>query len=524
MRSKWRELAHSNYLLNLAEIRQGKDHLDSVPFQFMVDLIGVCNMRPHCCMCVLDESNPSVHPGLDRNAFDHIHGLFERCSYITDCSTGEVLLHPHLFAFLDLIDAKGKAIGLTSNAVLLTKKTTERLLPYSRSLYFIFSLDASSNATYQKLRGPHFDRVCSNIANYCHERRRTSEPLMTDVGLCFIPMRCNRHEIPSFFDLAGELGADYVLFTSLYSRPVNKIERRDNFVFDYYHESLDFHELEECRSMAIEASLRTGIEFRCQYNITGEQVAQELKPPEVSDVDAPCVMPWRYAKLVHNGETNPCLYILESMGNWKKDRFESIWNGKEWREIRLQLVSGQLAEQCFNASSCPIVRCYRHRSNGEAATADLLRRARTNDGYLIDVCDNEFQQFIITGVHPIEHDPRTGQGYRWLDASATIRLPSLPSGTAHEVIIHGQTHKPNIEEHPIHTIVTVDGEVVGNATFVDAYPTAICFPLNSASHRPLVEITSTHCWRPADYWQDSSGDRRLLSFRTSTIAVVPRRE
>ncbi|MBM3285332.1 MAG: DUF4214 domain-containing protein, partial [Candidatus Aminicenantes bacterium] len=265
------KLAAENKRLNDEEVAAGKTILRSTPVTFNLDLIGVCNMKPACSMCLnwVDDIGPRHHPGLTAGDLRAFGEPLRLAWDVINCSIGEPLILKDLLPVVELLASWEKPFGINSNGLALTPELTDRLTPYVENLTVTFSVDAATPETYAKIRGPHFLKVIENIAYYS-EKRRTAYPegCGSKTGMVMLPMRVNRHEIRAFVRLAAWLGMDVVEL-----RPLNECSgewkvKKGGFLFDYKEQMLSPQELEDVRQEAEETAAESGIVLDCQYQVS----------------------------------------------------------------------------------------------------------------------------------------------------------------------------------------------------------------------------------------------------------------
>jgi MoaA/NifB/PqqE/SkfB family radical SAM enzyme len=354
-------LTVENDSLNDEEIRVGKSELRSRPTIFNIDLIGTCNMSPPCSMCINwnGDVGPRHHNGLTVADIERFGAHLQTAHEVINCGIGEPLLNRDLVPIIQLFHSWGKPFGFNSNGLALGPALVDRLAPYFEVLTIVFSLDAATAATYVKVRGRHFDQVVANIARYCARRREAApEGLASRTGIVFMPMRCNRHETADFIRLGARLGVDVVELRAL--NQINKewVAQRGDFTFDYNREILTPDELEEIRQQAVETARDEGIALECQYQASPESTFGFFNPAEYRDLPIRCVLPWRYILPYQNGDTQPCCFISESIGDWRQNGLEKLWNGPIMRKLRSQMADGGLPELCRRFPSCPVVQAY----------------------------------------------------------------------------------------------------------------------------------------------------------------------
>jgi MoaA/NifB/PqqE/SkfB family radical SAM enzyme len=265
---------------------------------------------------------------------------------VINCSIGEPLLNRDLIPIVQLFFDWGKPFGFNSNGLALSPALTERLVPYFEILTIIFSLDAATAETYAKVRGRFFDRVVENIAHYSARRREVApDGFASKTGIVFMPMRCNRHETADFI----RLGVDVVERWALNWIKENWVVRRGDFTFNYHQEVLTPAELEEIRQEAVEVAAAEGVRLECRYQVSPESTFFFFIPPQYRDLGICCILPYQ------NGNTAPCCFITDDLGDWRKTGLEKPWNGPFMQKLRGQMATGNLPGLCRRFPSCPVV-------------------------------------------------------------------------------------------------------------------------------------------------------------------------
>lgn len=417
------QLARSNYALNLEEIIQGREILESRPPYFQIDLIGLCNIRPYCRMCSIDVTDVAFHRGITEETVLSYMDFIEKSLQVTNCSTGEPLLHRKLGRFLELFHQRGKKFGFSSNGLLLDERRSKELLKFGSSLAINFSLDAATAETFARIRSDDFDRVIGNIRNFCAARRALPAEQRPEIALCFIPMRLNQHEIPAFFELGAELGVGHIELRPLIYMELNKVVTHNGFTFNYHEQLLSYTELERCHRLALEAAERTGVVLNWQHEVSGDDPYVLFRPPELPSIETPCTMPWTFLLPYHDGRTVACCYMVESVGDWRQGGLEKVWNGEKLRGIRRSLAAGQLARECLNSPSCPLVK-KKHHEERDGRLEELVTRSSSADGEIrFRVADPDFPELIGFGVYPVEEPGGGEASFRWLADIARLKLP-----------------------------------------------------------------------------------------------------
>jgi MoaA/NifB/PqqE/SkfB family radical SAM enzyme len=347
-----------NTALNDRETREKKTVLRSRPYIFNIDLIGTCNMTPPCRMCLnwRNGVGPRHHKGLKLADIKRFGEHLQLAHEVINCGIGEPLLNRDLIPILQLFHDWGKLFGFNSNGLALSPALTERLVPYFEILTILFSIDAATAETYAKIRGRFFDRVVKNIAYYSARRREVApDGLASKTGIVFMPMRSNRHETADFIRMGARLGVDVVELRALNWIKENWVVRRGGFTFNYHQEVLTPAELEEIRQEAMEVAAAEGVRLDCQYQVSPESTFFFFIPPQYRDLGIRCILPWRFILPYQNGNTAPCCFITDDLGDWRKTGLEKLWNGPFMQKLRGQMATGKLPDLCRRFPSCPVV-------------------------------------------------------------------------------------------------------------------------------------------------------------------------
>jgi len=380
-----------NTSLNDREIRERRTVLESRPVTFNIDLIGICNMKPPCRMCLNweDGKNPHYHKGLRVEDIRRFGEHLQLAQDVINCGIGEPFLNRDLIPILGLFLDWGKRFGFNSNGLALDRAMTDRLVPFFEILTIVFSLDAATAETYARIRGPHFERVVENISYYLRRRREAApEGWASKAGIVFMPMRGNRREAADFVRLGARLGVDIVEFRALNRIETDWVVDRDGSVFDYRQEILSPAELEEVRQEAAAVAAAEGVRLDCQYQASPESTFYFFLPPEFRDAGVRCVLPWRFLLPYQDGTTVPCCFIKDDLGDWRKTGLEPLWNGPYMQNLRAQMSTGDLPYTCRRFPSCPVVQAaFSEEKDRKPPVADLppaLRLAVPRKGFLLN--------------------------------------------------------------------------------------------------------------------------------------------
>ncbi len=281
---------------NIAEL--ANYYIPPLPCVYWIDIMRECNLK-----CVMCPQSRGLVPRPARMPLD----LFQRI--VDDVGvnhpllklylSGEPLLHPDLFAMIDHAGVRGCRTMIHTNATCLTEEMSERLLS-SRLTFVSFSFDGGSAEVYERLRPPaKFEQVRSNIRRYLDLRRRHGRGPHTTVEI--IRMQDTDSLLQAFVKEWMAYGADNV------------------HIAPY----LTWHGLVEDRHV-------------------------ERPPP--APLFKPCAAIFQHGCLLSDGTAVPCCLDVNGrvpLGNITKGHFRDIWSGNDYRRLRLQMLTGTLADDCI---------------------------------------------------------------------------------------------------------------------------------------------------------------------------------
>jgi len=277
---------------NIAEMMDY--YIPPLPSVYWIDITRICNLR--CIMCPQSR-------GLRRRRANMPMATF--CRIIDDIRanhplvklymSGEPLLRGDLLDMIDYAGDRGCRTMVHTNATMLTKELSERIL--SSSLDFLsFSFDGCTPEVYEMLRPPAtFERVRSNIEQYLDLRGDRDGGPHTTIEI--IRMRETQAYLQDFVAHWRDRGVD------------------DVHVTDY----LTWHGSVEDRRV-------DGRTDGDGYN--------------------PCAAPFRHGCILSDGTVVPCCLDVNGrmpLGYVPEQSFRDVWVGRSYRQLRLQLLTGTIS-------------------------------------------------------------------------------------------------------------------------------------------------------------------------------------
>ena len=239
---------------------------------------------------------------------------------------GEPLLHPRLPELIAFSHNLGKKTEIITNASLLTKEMSEKLVKSGLDRLWV-SMDGFSKESYEKIRlGSIFELIRNNLSDFNLIKNNTS------LGLTFVIMKENEYELDNINAFADSVNADIInLSHMLPGAPVSK----EDVIYD--------------KSYSIGKMKR--------FTETVEEKKQNHCP---FIVDGVCFVRW-------DGEVLPCMQLLhntytylytekrkiysKSFGNILKSSLSDIWNKEDYKSFR-QRVSDFQFPCCTICQGC----------------------------------------------------------------------------------------------------------------------------------------------------------------------------
>jgi MoaA/NifB/PqqE/SkfB family radical SAM enzyme len=278
---------------------------------------------------------------------------------------GEPLSHPHIADMVRQVKELGSSVELITNATLLTREVSQRLIEAGLDMLWI-SLDGATPESYRDVRlGAALPEVLANIREFRRARWATHRPTTLDlllhpqIGIVFVAMKRNIADLPAVFRLAAELGSLNFLVTNvlpytpemqdeiLYSRALTDAVYTSNPWLRY----LDLPRM-DINPMTREAFYHA-MRGNHSLSIAGGSLGERSNRCPFIEKGAIAIR-W-------DGDASPCLALLHdhkaylyqyqrtlrryAVGNVLEQSIEKIWNKPEYLSFRKRI-------QEFNFSPC----------------------------------------------------------------------------------------------------------------------------------------------------------------------------
>ena len=173
-----------------------------------------CNLN--CVTCIRhswDESFEDLAWPAYLALIDGLAG-FPEAKTIVFAGFGEPLCHPRFPEMVGLAHESGRRTEMTSNVMLLASSMTERLIDAGLDQLTV-SIDGTSDKSLSAVRpGASLERIMENLKGL-RRRSEKKRPVPLTIGIEFVAMKSNVHELPALQKIAEDIQASYVIVSNV---------------------------------------------------------------------------------------------------------------------------------------------------------------------------------------------------------------------------------------------------------------------------------------------------------------------
>ena len=326
----WRLLRHPGVVTNTVgyqrEFSRKPEIMRFDPPGVEIELTNRCNLA--CTQCLRSLGlRPYRLGSLDMAGFRHLLGQFPNVVHLSLNGFGEPLMSPILW---DAVRYVGDVrpwckVLIYTNGMLLDDTAIREALD-SNLTELNVSLDAGTGDVYRQVRrGGHWDRVLGNIRRFL-QLRRESGKRFPRMGLNFVMLNDNEGDLPTFIDLAADLGVDYVNCVTYATYDWGFKNRRT--IGSYRAELIAAGAALQRNQMACRSFpewdpqwLKPNRPFSCGFHW-----GEEFRVSWTGDITLGCCTPFAEQY---------------SYGNLFETPFRDIWNNDLYRDNRVQSAQGK---------------------------------------------------------------------------------------------------------------------------------------------------------------------------------------
>jgi len=327
----------ANIDLNTQELKNQKLILRSVPYIVFMQIYGPCNHN--CIFCSLPEGYPFFRLEMFKKKFTNIFFVLHRAVEIILTGAGEFLLLPDAVEILSFFDNKfplSKKI-FTTNGTTFTPDIFNFLSNCNSKFSIEVSLHASNPELHKRLTG--VDDFAVTIKNLRNLVRLSKGKENIKVSLIFLITAMNIQDLPNFLLLAKALEIKEIK-CQLYS--IYNVKGR--FLSCFFKKSLANKILEQAERIAKELDMDISLppkfqqpfDYYTSYSRNNKYLGK-------------CTEAWTHIMFNSEGEVIPCYFFEKgSIGNIFEQDFMSIWNSKEYQELRTSFLDTKRGRFCRN--------------------------------------------------------------------------------------------------------------------------------------------------------------------------------
>lgn len=174
----------------------------------------LCNLS--CRTCVRhswQEPGGSMAMGTYRQLIEGLRAV-PSLRKISFWGFGEPLLHPNIVEMVSLAKELGAETEIITNGLLLDPAKAHALVAAGLDA-IVFSIDGVTPAAYGAVRaGGDFGTVLANVSAL-RRAREAGPDHKPEIGIAFVAMRRNVHELPKLRKLAFDLGATFIVVSNV---------------------------------------------------------------------------------------------------------------------------------------------------------------------------------------------------------------------------------------------------------------------------------------------------------------------
>jgi MoaA/NifB/PqqE/SkfB family radical SAM enzyme len=352
------DVKRRNAELNLREMREGREELESLPRYLMVELTQGCNLTcPMCRSRSIGVRERQISRPLLSSAAEI---LFPTAEMIDIRGWGESLLVPDVGDIIDDVARYRARCRVVTNLSINRPALLDKLIEINAMIDV--SLDAACQEVLDVARtGARLSLIDRNLRHLAAGlvRRHGSAAALRIVATV---QRCTLESLPGLISYAASAGVPSVVLNEVTLSPgdPNGISGLDD-------------DVDAAVAAAGRVARESGVELHAGTRL-GTLVGLRKEIPW-------CIHPWSYAVIGYDGSVGYCDHLIgpmisySCMGEYAKDGFYRIWNGDPWRALRRWHAAGHRphAHGPFRACS----KCYEHRNvDFEDIFEPRLRRYR----------------------------------------------------------------------------------------------------------------------------------------------------
>lgn len=279
---------------------------------------------------------------------------------------GEPLFHRRTIEWIAQVKQTGARVEMITNGTLLTEKRSRALIEAGLDLLWV-SIDGATPESYADVRlGAELPNVIANLSLFSKLRKGSHYPTPR-IGVAFVAMRRNIHELPQVLQLARQLGAKHFMVSNvqpttaelqgevLYRRSLRNLAYLPSATVP--HLSLPKMDMDEVTEAALFQAFNSGYNVSYAGNNWGNNngVCAYVESGSMSVAWSGNVSPcWpllhTYTSYLHN---EPRLSVRHIIGNVRERTLQDLWLDPEYVAYR-QRVQSFAFPPCTFCGGCDV--------------------------------------------------------------------------------------------------------------------------------------------------------------------------
>lgn len=302
----------------------------SYPQLLNIAITDMCNLGCRHCPRTYDDSIDlaQLDPTTVKEIIDEVSP--QTASIQVSAGLGEPLLYNGIFDVIEHAKDQNMNVRMMTNATVLDEEKATRLLDLGID-HLAISMDGATAETYEKIRvGADFDNVVSNVDQFCSLRDDRESKVSTQLSpVLFVGE--NLDEMPTFVELAHDIGVDKVGFNDLIPSPEMEGISTKNL------------------DTASEEDLARAHEVFEATRTRASELGVNLKLPTEQDESA-CTEPWHMLTVTTQGKVRPCCTgpWNNFVGDIIEQGIDEVWQSDAFVHWRSKMLSDDPQQACVD--------------------------------------------------------------------------------------------------------------------------------------------------------------------------------
>jgi len=325
-------------------------------------LTARCNLTCSHCATHATHADHRLHNRMQELSLDHLEALAEQAfpslTAINLSGRGEPLMADERLwqRFVELVIRHRVMLAITTNGWFLMRRITPELMPFISNVNV--SMDGFEPETFAANRGgTDIARIWRNVAHFHRLRQAAQLPRRPRLQFAWTLRKNNMAELPDFVRKIAEYDADtltvrhlMVFFPSLAGDSALEDPVQANLHLRQAYQLLEQHGIErDCVPLMKEPPREPLVQLRTPAAAVPAAAPTAAPAPGPGPSAEPdrCMFIHRMPPVMCNGEVKTCsVPTMHTAGDLSAQRFEDIWNGPVFRDVRAAMGTADEKQPC----------------------------------------------------------------------------------------------------------------------------------------------------------------------------------